>query len=55
MGLKLQALEYFKLLMEKSFDCYFQARSTFLSGGTMQSENTYYCIFKVAYHFWENQ
>ena len=51
MTLKLPTLQYFKLLTEKPFDCYFQVRSPFLTGGTMQPENTCYCILKVAYHF----
>ena len=46
-GMALKLSRYFYLLMEKPRGRYFQGSVSLLSGGTLQPENTYSCIFKV--------
>ena len=53
MALKLH--QYFYLLMEKPLGHCFQKSSISLLSGTVQPENTYFCILKVTGQVWESQ
>ena len=45
----------FYLLIKKLLGCYFQIRSSYYYGGTVQPKNTYFCILTVTGGARENQ